>query len=719
MDALIKDREQLVAMIDSVPSVDNLDFIMESDALGHTVMDQRQGHQSLVVVAETVTLEEVNSTGAEVLEFIFDFGKPTAPLHIDGSGEVDFDIHPNEITDVIKTGLQEPIHAEPAPEVPKELISPSQLEELRLNCRPSFVPLAEEVSSTKLFDKETGITQRRLSNGIPVNYKVELFCVNHMINCSLESTEEFICMEFRFTLRDNGMRATFQLLHMVLEHSVWLEDAFDRARQLYLSYYHSIPKSLERSTAHKLMLAMLDGDDRFVEPTPQSLQRLTLQAVKDAVMNQFSGENMEVSIVGDFAEEDIESCILDYLGTVGAAKKAVVDVSFDSITFGPSPSDLHFQQLYLKDTDERACAYIASPTPNRWGFSAEGEDLFELINGSVIDKQFNSEGLVLTGDKDVETNPEKNIRRHPLFFGISLGLLAEIINSRISNFYSRQGFKVVDACKNVLRGLHDSKIVQRELDRAKRTLLMRHEAEAKSNAYWLGLLAHLQSASVPRKDISCIKDLTLLYEAATVEDLYLAYQYLKVDDASLFSCVGVAGAKAIEDLSAVADEVLEIGHQELPSIGRDFEYEKPSGHSCYLLSSLYLVSDDGKTLVICINCLTKIVLCHFKGWKVLEDPTHVYEYMKLLFNRESFIKTKPTKEHVIAGRLRRANFTSADMRESDFSGCSFNGAYLEKAVAYKANFSGADLSDTLMDRMDPVVIIELKTFNGCTTKITA
>jgi uncharacterized protein YjbI with pentapeptide repeats len=28
------------------------------------------------------------------------------------------------------------------------------------------------------------------------------------------------------------------------------------------------------------------------------------------------------------------------------------------------------------------------------------------------------------------------------------------------------------------------------------------------------------------------------------------------------------------------------------------------------------------------------------------------------------------------------------MRESDFSGSTFNGAYLEKAVAYKANFSG-------------------------------
>ena len=81
-----------------------------------------------------------------------------------------------------------------------------------------------------------------------------------------------------------------------LQHSVWLDDAFDRARQLYLSYYRSIPKSLERSTAHKLMLAMLDGDERFVEPTPTSLQNLTLQSVKDAVMNQFVGNNMEVCI---------------------------------------------------------------------------------------------------------------------------------------------------------------------------------------------------------------------------------------------------------------------------------------------------------------------------------------------------------------------------------------------------------------------------------------
>lgn len=659
MDALIKDSEQLAAMIDSVPSVDNLDFVMESDALGHTIMDQRQGHESLVAVAETVTLEEVNSTGAEVLEFISDFGKPSAPLpaaivacvpkrvHLDEVGEAEFEIYSHEITDAMREGLEEPIHPEPELEVPKELITLSQLEELRLQRKPCFVPLTQEEDMTKLFDKETGIMQRRLSNGVPVNYKisknearcgvmrltvgggrstesseskgavvvgvrtlseggcvgsfsreqVELFCVNHLINCSLESTEEFICMEFRFNLRDNGMRAAFELLHMVLEHSVWLEDAFDRAKQLYLSYYRSIPKSLERSTAHKIMVAMLNGDERFVEPTPQSLQNLTLQSVKEAVMSQFVGDNMEVSIVGDFTEDDIESCILDYLGTVRARGIAKTVQSIDPIVFRPSPSDLHFQQVYLKDTDERACAYIAGPAPNRWGFTVEGKDLFDVISSLTVDMgQPNSEEVL----QDDDTNIKKNIRHHPLFFGVTLGLLAEIINSRLFttvrdslgltydvsfelSLFDRlklgwyvisvtstpsKVYKAVDACKSVLRGLHNSKIAQRELDRAKRTLMMRHEADSKTNAYWLGLLAHLQSSSTPRKDISCIKDLTKLYEAATIEDIYVAYEYLKVDDASLFACVGVAGAESGENVPASEDEALDVNPQGVIPIGR-------------------------------------------------------------------------------------------------------------------------------------------------------
>lgn len=48
--------------------------------------------------------------------------------------------------------------------------------------------------------------------------------------------------------------------------------------------------------------------------------------------------------------------------------------------------------------------------------------------------------------------------------------------------------------------------------------------------------------------------------------------------------------------------------------------------------------------------------------------------------------------------LRGSNFTSSDVRFSDFSGSKLNGAFMEKAVCFQANFSGADLSDILMDR---------------------
>ncbi|PIN10708.1 N-arginine dibasic convertase NRD1 [Handroanthus impetiginosus] len=653
LDALLKDSEQLAAMIDNVSSVDNLDFIMESDALGHTVMDQRQGHESLVAVAGTVSLEEVNAIGAEVLEFISDFGKPSAPppaaivacvpkkVHIDGLGETEFKIEPEEILAAIEAGLREPIEAEPELEIPKELISSEQLQELRLQQSPSFIPADQEKKMTKVYDEETGIVQRRLSNGIPVNYKiskseansgvmrlivgggraaesaaakgavivgvrtlseggrvgnfsreqVELFCVNHLINCSLESTEEFICMEFRFTLRDDGMRAAFQLLHMVLEHSVWLDDAFDRAKQLYLSYYRSIPKSLERSTAHKLMLAMLDGDERFVEPTPNALQQLTLEQVKDAVMTQFVSDNMEVSIVGDFSEEDIESCILEYLGTVRERRGSERAQKYSPIMFRPYTADLLHQQVLLKDTDERACAYIAGPAPNRWGFTFDGNDLLESVSSASA----SGDQLKLEEQPGEFENAQKDLQgklhAHPLFFAITMSLLQEIINSRLFttvrdslgltydvsfelNLFDRLNLgwyvisvtstpgkvhKAVDACKNVLRGLHSNRIATRELDRAKRTLLMRHEAEIKSNAYWLGLMAHLQATSVPRKDISCIKDLTSLYEAATVEDIYIAYENLKIDENSLFSCIGIAGSQAGDAVSAsmVEEDVVE------------------------------------------------------------------------------------------------------------------------------------------------------------------
>ncbi|XP_018860724.2 glutathione S-transferase DHAR2-like [Juglans regia] len=51
----------------------------------------------------------------------------------------------------------------------------------------------------------------------------------------------------------------------------------------------------------------------------------------------------------------------------------------------------------------------------------------------------------------------------------------------------------------------------------------------------------------------------------------------------------------------------------------------------------------------------EVALGHFKNWTVPESLTHFHNYKKLLFSRESFEKTKPAKEHAIAGWAPKVN----------------------------------------------------------------
>ncbi|OWM70103.1 glutathione S-transferase DHAR2 [Punica granatum] len=51
----------------------------------------------------------------------------------------------------------------------------------------------------------------------------------------------------------------------------------------------------------------------------------------------------------------------------------------------------------------------------------------------------------------------------------------------------------------------------------------------------------------------------------------------------------------------------------------------------------------------------EIALGHFKKWTVPENLTHVHNYTKLIFSRESFVKTNVPKEFVVAGWALKVN----------------------------------------------------------------
>lgn len=702
-DVLLRDSAQSAEQSGSVPSIDNLDFVMESLALDHVVMDHRQAHEMLLQVADSITLEETNAISRSLLSFVSDYGSEEAALdaatmapeewsrlgatrstcivaclpafmdksgystgggmpmqrgasmttgeHVEVSGSLDtvegsgdlednpddipedavkFEITAEDIQAVLK---EESLEVEPMEEidVPDHLVAPEELDELIATYQPAFVPVdpAGAGPAQPPKDPHTGVTQRKLSNGVAVNYRhtmneprsailrlvaaggrtceqpgagpsgsgsvcigtrtlsesgsvgawkreqVELFCISKLVNCVIEASDEMVFMDIHFPVNDGGIEAMFELLNCFVRKPRWEEAAMQRSQQIYLSHYRSLPKSLERATADRLLATMLGDDCRFRDVKPDEIEALTLKGIEAAVMSQLTPSNIEVNIVGDFDEDTLDAHLLRYLGTIPPSDHTHVIPSPDVKFQAPLDPAMFHQAWHLKDSDERAIAIIAGPAPNRW--NAISPQMLEA--GATPASLAAGEIVPPVAPEAIENTPEAHsaanaIRRaHPLYSSITLMLLTEIINSRLFTTvrdalgltydvaFELTVFERIDsgwffvtvtstpekiheareASLNVLLNVATQRITPRELQRAKRTLLTRHESDQKDNGYWLSLLTHLQADSVPSKRLECLRDLRAMYEAATINDVYDAYSYLRLDNASVYSCIGTSG----------------------------------------------------------------------------------------------------------------------------------------------------------------------------------
>ncbi|KAI8464353.1 MAG: LuxS/MPP-like metallohydrolase [Monoraphidium minutum] len=697
--AMLRDSAQLAEQANSIPHINSLDFVMESLALGHTVMEHREAHDAMLAVADTITPDDVNAVARSFLSFASDFGaerdvleraagepglwaepgpsRATSivaciPEFMDASGSsaapgggamsrganmgagghldadsidlAELEAHSKDLEEFevpegamrfeltaeqIAEALADPtLEVDPLEDVdmPDRLVSPERLEALLAAQQPRYVPLdgpgAAPGDALPPTDAATGITQRRLSNGIRINYRhtdnepksgmlrlvmaggravepseagpsgascigvgtralsesgtaggwqrqqMEVFCISNLVNSVMEADEEFIVLDVHFAVTDGSMEAMFEMLHEFLTAPSWEDAALERAKQVFVSSYRTTAKSLERATADRIMTAMLGGDRRFRDPLPDEVEALTLEGVRDAVMQQLHAGNIEVNIVGDFESGELEQLCLAYLGTVapreGAGTPPDRPVTFPSEV----PAESRHQTWHLRDSDERACAYIAGQAPCRWGdFGSRGP--LPPLDGPIVPPP----ALPPRPAPAEVAAAREQRRRHPLYASISLELLKEVINSRLFTTVRdslgltydvsfevmmfdrvRTGWfsvnvtsypdKIHDALAAslaVLRELRGSPVTARELMRAKRTLITRHESDLKDNVYWLGLLTHLQSPGVPYKRVECLRDLRAMYEAANVDDIYEAYDCLAIGEGEVFTCVGTSG----------------------------------------------------------------------------------------------------------------------------------------------------------------------------------
>jgi len=427
--------------------------------------------------------------------------------------------------------------------------------------------------------------------------QIELFAVSNLISVHLDLNLEFSYVDASFSMTDNGMTAVLELLHLLFQEPRWEVPAFVRAQQAYKAQAYAVQKSLEQSTLDRLMRMMYSTDGRVSEPRVEDLNRLTLAKVRRAVSAQLRPQDLEINIVGDFEgrgqqkaagvegalstgrhrdeDEDpaevevpavarerrlreLDESLWRYLGSVPESGAPQADLGrAPVISRGEdlSPEDRQ-RTAHLEDSDERAVANIGGGAPNRWG---KGDGHHAEV---MAKKGFSWDA------------PGSALKDHPLYPSMCLLAMREVINTRLfstvrdslglsydcsfelSMFdrleagwftctvsaHPSRIMEAVDAAKGVLQGVRKRPISELELSTARRTLVRRHETDLQSNEYWISLLTHLQYDNP--KDLSCIRDITTMFQKLTWRDLQNAYATLLTDPEQLFVSICTAGPGA-------------------------------------------------------------------------------------------------------------------------------------------------------------------------------
>ena len=380
---------------------------------------------------------------------------------------------------------------------------------------------------------------------------------------------------------EGGLRTILEIIHLTLTRANWNEQALERVKDIYRMFAINTNKNIELLT-HDTINKVIYKDERMMDPTNEALNALTLDGVREVVEAQFASGALELNIVGDFVPEELDDMLLAFIGSIKAKKPATPLPAPPPLALNDVAKDdpARAQRLWLKDSDERACAVAAGPGPSMW---APMPSLVSEIPSYVNQDAFTPEQIAALRDPVNEVaaakgNPfaQQSVRRANALATYCAGMmLAEVIGGRLfttvrdalgltydCNFTMSFGLQnndattyrllvtstpekideAIEAGVRVLRGFKLQRVSQREVDRARLTLLSRHEMDSKTNAYWADLMQCTNTPDLaPLKTVQCIADLPLMYDAMTVDDLQEVYEQLGLAEGEMFTSVTIAG----------------------------------------------------------------------------------------------------------------------------------------------------------------------------------
>lgn len=649
--SLMTDGEQLAAQGDRISHGDQLSYLMETIANGHTFMSPEQSYVMTAKALSSLTIEDVNKAAAELCSHVTALkdgeaalGGPVIAVACTPKGASEGDVaycDEESLVQAIYDACQVEVEPEEDVVVPFTLLPEDKLAAAMEENPPVWLggQFSDGTPNTAPDTITRPFTLRRLGNGIRVGVsynshesqrghlrlvapggrdaekrlgfkkgsmsigartmqeggafgpwtreQVELFCVDHLLMVEINCSEESITVDFVFPTNNvgnvgfgddvqlgiTGTESVLQIVREIIVGFKWEEDALGRSKSSFRTTHESLLKNLENLSTERIMEAMTNDDDRFLSIDVDSVNDITLEDAKNAVMSQMSPSNLEISVSGDFDVTEVLEMVYKYIGTVPAdANKEFLreDLALEqgaAVGSVPALPPGKFLELELADSDPRAVAYVAGSAPNAWGYLSDGSTMADFI---------------MARDKRA-SDYDRQRRRHPLFGHVALLLLSEIANRRLFSYvrerkqltydanFSFTGFerllggfflvtvtaskenasKALEACKETLFNLKkNQRISPDNVESAKRVVLNRHDFELRTTAYWAQLMSGIQEESVPLKGPLSFTDFQKVVEAITPTDLQLALDTLGIGDDEMFTAIG----KTVQTATADDDE---------------------------------------------------------------------------------------------------------------------------------------------------------------------
>jgi zinc protease len=325
----------------------------------------------------------------------------------------------------------------------------------------------------------------------------------------------FVVADDSFQFRGRGLKneteLLFQLLHTHLHDPAFRADAFARVLRKAEQFYAQMESSVEGMMSLKGEQFLAGGNPRYGMVPLETLKTLTLADVQDWLTPVLKNEPLEISVVGDFDQEQVLNLVGKYFGE---ERKASQKAAGEKIAF---PSGKNLTQNVPSATN-KAQITVAWPTDDYWDI--------------IRTRRLNVLAAVLDDRLRKQIREELGAAYSPYVYNqssqvdLGYGVLRSVLLAEPG-----QAVLLAEKLKQAGAALATGKVTTEELTRALEPTLTSVRDMVRTNSYWLNSVL-IRSSQYPQR-LEWPLTIQTDFAAIKAEEITaLAAKYLQADKAA-------------------------------------------------------------------------------------------------------------------------------------------------------------------------------------------